>query len=78
MFRLGLVTVCMYCWGTPGFDNWRPPVLEQPLKRFSSDVNELTGKTVEFARQLPYSPLGRQFVAYRQQTSEIIYSYFAK
>ena len=78
MLRLSLFATCVYCWGTAGFDDWRPPVLEMPLRRFAGDINELAAKGVEVARQLPYTPAGRQIVYYRQQASDMLYIYFSK
>lgn len=78
MLRLSIVAACIYCWGTPGFDKLRPPILEQPLKRFSNDINHVTFMSVEMAKQLPYTGIGRKVVLYRQQAAEVIYAYFGR
>lgn len=78
MLRLSFVTICMYCWGTVGFDDWRPPVLEQPLKRFTHDANMVAAKGLEWAQQLPHSPIARLGGIYKQQASELVYTYINK
>lgn len=78
MLRLLFITMCMYCWGSTGFDAWRPSMLERQLTRFTNDVNVVANKGIELARYLPHSPVARQAVVYRQQASELIYTYFNK
>lgn len=78
LLQFFVLAIGIYFWGTPSLEGWRPAPLERPLTRFSTDINSMIFLGIEFVQQLPQSPAGKQFFAYRQQADELIYAYFGK